>query len=252
MGRFAGKKAFITGGSRGIGRATALRLASEGCDVAFSYFTSRDQAGQVLAELSDLDVRAFSVRGNIARQGQAEKMMEAVADEFGGLDFFISNAASGSLKPTMELEEKDWSFSHDAIATAFRDGVRHAAPLMRSRGGGKVVAMASFGATHVLQNYAAIGAAKAAMHSMVRYFAAELAGQNINVNAVSAGIVDTDSLKAFPNYDEVVAHARDRTPARRLTTPDDVAAVVAFLVSDDASWLVGETITVDGGLSLFA
>lgn len=250
--RFQGKTAFITGGARGIGKAIALRLAAEGCDVAFGYLTSRSEAKATAEEIESHGVRGLAVRGNIANSDHIKRMFEKVGDGFGGLDFFISNAAAGALKPALDLEEKDWDLSMDSIAGALLVGAKCAVPMMKERGGGAIVGMASFGAQRVIKNYAAIGAAKAAMETTIRYLAMEMATENIRVNAVSAGVTDTRSLSLFPTYDEMVQTAQQFTPSGKLTDPADVAGVVAFLCSEDARWIVGQTIIVDGGLGLRA
>ena len=250
--RFQDKTAFVTGGARGIGKAIAVRLAAEGCDVAIGYLTSRNEAQATIAEIESHGVRGLAVRGNIANAEHIGKMFAKVGNEFDGLDYFVSNAASGALKPALDLEEKDWNLSMDSIARALLVGAQNAVPLMERRGGGAIIGMASFGAERVIKNYAAIGAAKAAMATTIRYLAMELTRKNIRVNAVSAGVTDTRSLALFPTYDEMVENARKFTPSGELTAASDVAAVVAFLCSEDARWVVGQTIVVDGGLGLRA
>lgn len=248
--RFKGKIAFITGGTKGLGKAIALRFAAEGSDVAVGFLTNRQDASSTIEEIEKHGVRAIAVRGNVANEVHFGRMFEKIESELGGLDFFISNAASGVLKPAIELTEKDWQMSVDSIARALLVGAQMAVPLMEKRGSGKIVGMASMGAARVMKNYSAIGAAKAAMESLIRYLGMELAPKNINVNAVSAGVTETRSLNMFPNADEMKDLARKFTPTGRLTKPEDVAGVVAFLCSEDANWIVGETIMVDGGLTL--
>jgi enoyl-[acyl-carrier protein] reductase III len=248
--RFSGKKAFITGASKGLGRAIALRLAREGCDVAVGWFTRRQDAEETAQAIEGQGARALLLRGNIARTDHLERMFSGIADSFGGLDYFISNAAAGALKPALELSGDDWNLSIDSIARALLTGAQLAAPLMRQRGGGAILAMASLGAWRVMPHYSAIGAAKAAMESLVKYLAVELAPQNIRVNAVSAGVTDTRSLGLFPRATEMKERARAMTPGGLLTDPDDVAAAAAFLLSEDARWIVGQTLVVDGGLTL--
>ena len=127
---------------------------------------------------------------------------------------------------------------------------QQAIPMMLERGGGRIVAVSSLGATRAIPNYTAVGASKAALESIVRHMAIETAGKNINVNTVSAGIVDTDALKHFPNRDELIGSAKERTPSGRLTTPDDVADVILFLCNRCTDQIVGQTIIVDGGYSI--
>lgn len=248
--KFEGKTAFVTGGSKGLGRAIALRLAAEGCDVAIGWLTRRQDAEETVRAIESHGVRALSLRGNIAKSEHLERMFAGIEAEYGGLDYFVSNAAAGALKPALELTADDWKLSLDSIAGALLRGAQMAAPLMRKRGGGAILAMASLGAWRVMPHYSAIGAAKAAMESMVRYLAVELAPERIRVNAVSAGVTDTRSLSLFPRAAEMMERARAMTPGGMLTNPDDVAAAAAFLLSDDARWIVGQTLVVDGGLTL--
>lgn len=252
MERFKGKTAFITGGSKGIGRAIALRLASEGCNIAIGFLKNRDDAKATAQAVEEQGVRCLTLRGNIGNGEHLARMFAKIETEMGGLDFFVSNAATGVLKSAVEVSSDDWDLSMNSNAKSLLLGAQSAVPLMEKRGGGKIVAVTSIGSVRCLSQYAAVGASKAALESIVRYLAIELAEKNINVNAVSPGITDTFSLSLFPNRDEIVSKALEYTPRKRLTLPEDVASVVAFLLSDDANWIVGATIVCDGGLSLIA
>jgi enoyl-[acyl-carrier protein] reductase III len=188
-------------------------------------------------------------KGNVAESETHAEMFKALAQELGGLDILISNAASGVIKPAMELTQRHWHWTMDINAGALLSLAQHAAPLMGGRGG-HVVAVSSLGAVRAIPNYAAVGASKAALESLVRHLAIELAPQRIRVNAISAGVVDTDALKHFPNRQQLLEESARRTPAGRLTEPEDVAQAVLFLVSPLASQMVGQTIVVDGGYSI--
>jgi len=250
MQRFKGKIALVTGGTKGIGRAIALRLAGEGCDVAVNYLRNRENANETLAELKKLGVRAMAVRGNVGNEEHIARIFAKVESGLGGLDLLVSNAAVGALKPAMEITARDWEISINIIARATLLSAQNAARLMRRRGGGSIVALTSMGSVRYIPDYVAVGAAKAALEAVVRYLAVELNPDNINVNAVAGGVTDTESLSRFPNRERMIKHAREYTPSGRLTEPEDIAAVVAFLLSDDAKWVVGQTIIADGGLSL--
>ena len=251
MTRLDGKKAFVTGGTRGIGRAIALRLARSGCDVAVNYLRSRKPAEETAALIEETGRSCLPLRGNVADEESVATMFETIATELGGLDILVSNAASGVLKPALELTAKHWRWTMDINAAALLPLARHSVAMM-PKGGGKIVAVSSLGAVRAIPNYTAVGASKAALESLVRHLAAELAPRGINVNAVSAGTVDTDALKHFPSRDEMLAVTERRTPAGRLVTPEDVADVVHFLCTPESSMIHGQIIIVDGGYSIIA
>ena len=162
----------------------------------------------------------------------------------------VSNAATGVIRPALELEERHWDWTLNANARAFFTLVRNAAPNMQP--GSSIVAMSSLGSTRVLENYVLVGTSKAALEALVRYLAVELAPRGINVNAVSAGLVETGALEYFPNREEMLEWYRERTPAGRLVEPRDVAEVVCFLASPAAGMIRGQTVVVDGGYSVVA
>jgi len=246
-----GKYALVTGASRGIGRAIALRLAAEGVNVAINYFRNKRTAQETAREIEAHGVRALIIRGNVADEGHIACIFEKIATEFGRLDILVSNAASGVLKPALELTERHWQWTMNINASALMHLTQQAVKLMTGERG-TIVAVSSLGAVRAIPNYAAVGASKAALESLVRHLAVELAPQQINVNVVSAGVVDTDALKHFPNRDSLLEHSRQRTPAGRLTTPEDVANVVYFLCTSLADMIHGQTIIVDGGYSVLA
>jgi enoyl-[acyl-carrier protein] reductase III len=183
------------------------------------------------------------VRGNIS----SERVLAEVG-ELGALDALVHNAATGVIRPALETEPKHWEWTLTANARALLDLARTAAPQMRR--GSSIIGVSSLGSTRVLANYTLVGTSKAALESLVRYLAVELAPTGIRVNAVSAGVVETDALKYFPNREQMLEEGQTRTPAGRLVTPEDVANVVAFLCSPDAEMVRGHTLIVDGGYSL--
>ena len=246
-----GKKALVTGGSRGIGAAVAIRLAEAGADVAINYLRNKKPAEETAAAVRSKGVKALLVKGNVADDDAMEPMFAAIKESFGSLDILVSNAASGVIKPAMELTHKHWNWTMDINAAALLPLVQHASKLMGAKGG-HVIAVSSLGAVRAIPNYAAVGASKAALESLVRHIAVELAPRHIRVNAVSAGVVDTDALKHFPNREQLLAESAKRTPAGRLVEPSDVADAVLWLVSPLASMVVGQTIIVDGGYSVVA
>jgi enoyl-[acyl-carrier protein] reductase III len=244
-----GRRALVTGGSRGIGRAIAVRLAEAGCDVAISYLRNKAQAQETVSLIEAKGRRALLWKGNVAESDRHAEMFETLTKDLGGLDILISNAASGVIKPAMELTGRHWQWTMDINAGALLSLAQHAVPHLPA-GGGHIVAVSSLGAVRAIPNYAAVGASKAALESLVRHLAVELAPRGVRVNAISAGVVDTDALKHFVNRTQLLEESARRTPAGRLTAPEDVAAATLFLVSPLASMMVGQTIVVDGGYSI--
>ena len=245
-----GKAAYVTGGSRGIGRAVCLGLARRGAHVAFGYFRNGEAARETVGLLEDEGVKAIAVKANVADETALNRAFDEIGETFGRLDVFVSNAASGVIKPLPELDERAWRWTMDSNARAFYLGAGRARSLMTE--GGSIVAMSSGGATRVLPGYTVVGASKAAIESLARYMAVEFAADGIRVNVVSPGVVDTEALRHFPMRDEMLTAARTKTPAGRLVTPDDVAATIDFLTSDASSMITGQIVTIDGGAGLLA
>jgi enoyl-[acyl-carrier protein] reductase III len=240
---FEGASVLVTGGSRGIGKAIALRFARLGASrVAIGYLRSDAAAEQTATQLRELGAEPLLVRGNVS----SERVVAEVAS-LGPLDALVHNAATGVIRPALETEDKHWDWTLGANARALLSLVRAAAPSMPA--GASIVGISSLGSTRVLDDYALVGTSKAALESLVRYLAVELAPRGIRVNAVSGGVVDTDALHFFPDRDAMLELGA-RNPAGRLVTPEDMAAAVTFLCSPDAEMIRGQTLVVDGGYSL--
>jgi enoyl-[acyl-carrier protein] reductase III len=248
MFKLDGKVALITGGSRGIGRAIALRLAEYGADVVVNYVRHRGDAEETVAAIEKKGVRCLAVKANVAQEEDVIRMFDEIRKRHDRLDIVVSNAASGVLKPAMELTIRHWNWAMDINARALLTLTQHAVPMMRA--GGRILAVSSLGAVRAVPNYTVVGASKAALESLVRHLAVELGPKGINVNTISAGVVDTDALKKFPNRDEIINLSLARTPLGRLTTPDDVADLALFLCSDLATMIHGQTVVVDGGYAI--
>jgi enoyl-[acyl-carrier protein] reductase III len=247
MAVFQGKSVLVTGGSRGIGRGIALRFAELGAaKVAISYLRNDTAAEETAGEIRERGAEAQLLRGNV---GVTEKAV-ALLEEAGPLDVLVSNAATGVIRPALELEERHWDWTMNANARALFTLTRHAAPQMPP--GSAVVALTSQGSQRVLDGYVLVGTSKAALEALVRYLAVELSERDIRVNAVSAGLVETGALAHFPNRKAMLAWYTSRTPAGRLVEPQDVAEVVCFLASPAAGMIRGQTIVVDGGYSVLA
>ncbi|MGD2163070.1 MAG: enoyl-[acyl-carrier-protein] reductase FabL [Anaerolineales bacterium] len=250
--RFEKKIALVTGSGRGIGRAIALRFAREGADVVVNFFRNREPAEETAERIRSLGQRALVVKANIGDLEDLARLIESVKEQYGGVDFFISNAASGYNRPVMEQRPKGWEWTMNINARALLFGAQKIAPIMQARGGGAIVSLSSPGSFRVLPEYVVVGASKAAVESITRYLAVELAPMNIRVNAVSPGLVETEALKYFETTSDgsIIEPALKATPAGRLVTPNDVAALVAFLCSNEAEMIRGQTILLDGGFNL--
>ncbi len=244
------KVALVTGSSRGIGRQTAIRLAKEGYDIVINYARSRTAAEEVVSEIEALGRKVLLIKANIGDVKKIRAMFTRIDEEFGRLDVLVNNAASGVLKPAMELEEShyDWTMGINAKGSLFC--AQEAAKLMKQNGGGNIINISSLGSIRYLENYTAVGVSKAALEALTRYLAVELAPHQIRVNAVSGGAVDTEALKHFPNRDELLAEAAKSTPAGRLVEMEDMVNAIMFLLSDQSYMVRGQTLIVDGGISL--
>ncbi|GKU85234.1 enoyl-[acyl-carrier-protein] reductase FabL [Niallia sp. NCCP-28] len=242
------KVALVTGSSRGIGKATAIRLAKEGYDIVINYARSKKAAEETAAEITALGRKVLLVKANVGDVEKIKYMFAEIKKEFGKLDVFVNNAASGVLRPIMELEESHWNWTMNINSKALLFCAQEAAKLMDN--GGKIVSISSLGAIRYLENYTTVGVSKAAVEALTRYLAVELSPKNIIVNAVSGGAIDTDALKHFPNRNELLGDSAERTPAGRLVEIEDMVNTVMFLISDQASMIRGQTIIVDGGISL--
>ena len=247
-----GKTAVITGSGRGIGRGIALALAQRGCNIAVNYVRKREEAEQTAAAINALGVRAAAIKANVGNEAEVRQLVAAAAEQLGGVDIFVGNAASGVLKPLSEIDAKAWDWTLNINARSILFGAQAAVPYMRRGGWGRILTVTSIGSRRVFPEYGVVGVSKAAIEAVTRYLAVELAPDKIICNCISPGVVVTGALDFFPRRDAMIAHAVKHTPAGRIATPEDVGALAAWLCSDDAAMIVGQTIEVDGGYSLLA
>ncbi|NPA27953.1 MAG: enoyl-ACP reductase [Epsilonproteobacteria bacterium] len=249
------KTLVITGATRGIGKATAEKFAKNGVNVAFTYNSNEELAKEFAKELEEkYNIKARAYKLDILDTDQFKPLFEQIDKDFDRVDFFVSNAmiygrsVVGGYGKFMKLRPKKGLLNiYIATVGAFVAGAQEAAKRMKEIGGGSIVTISSTGNRIYIENYAGHGTNKAAVEAMMRYAAVELGEWNIRVNAVSGGPIETDALKAFTNYEEVKAETIKRSALNRMGTPEDIAGAVYFLCSDDASWITGHTLIVDGG-----
>jgi enoyl-[acyl-carrier protein] reductase III len=248
MATLTGKVALVTGAARGIGRAIARKLATEGCDVAVNYYNSADEAQALCEEIRALGRRACAIQGSVGIPESVDELFAEFRKHFDRVDIVVSNAASGVLKPTVEMTLKHWRWCMETNALALNLLAQRALPLMPE--GGRIVALSSLGASRAMPGYGFVGASKAALEALARALAQELGPRGLRVNVVSAGVVDTDALSYFPNREELLADYARRTPAGPVLTPEDVAGAVYLLCLPEAAMINGATLIVDGGFAI--
>ena len=241
----SGKTAVVTGASRGIGKAIAQELASRGANIAFNYLRNHAAARETERELTASGIEAFRYRANVGNQDAVQEFAQAVTARFSLVDILVNNAASGVMRSATDLDTKHWDWTLDTNAKGPWLLTAALADAMPS--GSRVINISSPGSTRVLNAYFAVGVSKAALETVTRYMAIDLAPRGISVNTVSASFVDTDALNAFPDDLGVKQVANRPTPAGRPVTAQDVANVVALLCAPEADMIRGQTITVDGG-----
>lgn len=250
-----GKTLVISGATRGIGKAILYKFAEHGVNIAFTYNKNEEEAQKIADDVqSKYNIKARYYPLNVLEPEQYTALFEAIDKDFDRVDFFISNAiiygrsVVGGFAPFMRLKPKGLNNIYTATVLAFVVGAQEAAKRMKEVGGGAIISLSSTGNLVYMPNYAGHGNSKNAVETMVKYAAAELGEFGIRVNAVSGGPIDTDALKAFPDYDEVKAKVEEQSPLRRMGTPQDLAGAAFFLCDQTQSaWLTGQTIVIDGG-----
>ena len=246
------KVALVTGASRGIGRATAIKLAQAGADVIVNFVTSQTAANQVAEEIIAMGRRAAIVKADVSEREDIDAMMEFVGEQFGRLDILISNAASGGFRPLMQATSVQFERTMNTNLRPLLHLVQAAEKLLKAGNGrAKVVALSSHGSQMALPAYGLIGASKSALESMIRHLALELGPEGINFNVVLAGLVATDATKNLPGADEFFKAVQDRIlVGDRQLTPEEVANTIVYLCSPMSDLIQGQTVVVDGGVGI--
>ena len=249
MSHFKGKKALITGGSRGLGRAISLELARHGADIAINYVKNSEAAEKTAGEIRALGVECVVIQADVSDHKSIKELFKSLKEQFGHVDMLVSNAVSGVLGPAERIGRLGWDKAMNTNARSFMLLMQQAVKIF-PESGGRAVAISSIGSHTCLSGYTAVGASKAALEALVRYFGKELAPRGIGVNAVSGGPIHTEALDFFPDKEELLEKWAARAPQGRIAEPEDIVPVVAFLLSEESRWIQGQTIVVDGGMTL--
>ena len=245
----AGKHALVTGAARGFGRAIAVRLAAEGVKVVVNYRRSMSDADDVVKEIEKNGGEAIALRGDVGKEDSLDKLFDEIDKHYGQLDILVANAAFGVPGKLMEASKKHWDITLSASAWSLLSMTERALPLMKNNWG-RIISITSDGGQKVIPGYGVVGPAKAALESITRGLAYELARKNVIANGVLAGLADTKSSRSIPGANEVISHASRHTPMGRIVEGEDIARVVAFLCSNEAEMICGQFITVDGGRNI--
>lgn len=243
--RLEGKIALVTGGSRGIGAAIALRLAEEGATVAVNYNSNKAAADKVVAQIEEFGSKAVAFQGNVSSEEESKRLIAEVGKEFGKIDILVNNAGVYETKPINEVTEQHIDYILDVNVKGVI--LTTVAALKNFADGGRIINISSGAARMTLADSSVYSSTKAALDTLTRVWAQELGKRRITVNGVAPGTTATDMLNAgLP--DELKHVYIDKTALGRLGEPEDIAAVVAFLASDDSRWVTGHTIAADGGI----
>lgn len=247
-----GKVALVTGASRGIGKAIAVRLAEAGADIVLNFVSSRSAADQTAETIAALGRRVAVVQADVSEPDDVESMIEFVAETFGRLDILISNAAASDYRSILNTTPRQFESVMNTNVRALITLVQAARPLLaKVECQGKVVAISSHGAQFALPNYGLIGASKAALESTIRHLAFELGSEGINFNIVQAGLVETDSTRQAPGFDRLFTRQADEVlMGGRMLEATDVANAVLFLASPLSDLIQGQTLVVDAGAAV--
>ena len=243
-----GKNIVITGGTRGIGRAISIRLATENAKVFSIYARNTRAAKELEEEAKKRKLNITVVQGDLTREAKLEEVVKRIEESCENIDGVVHSAASGVHRKAMELTEKHMRWTFDINFFAVHNLTKRLYPRMRA--GTRIIGITSSGGQNVIEHYTAVGASKGALESLFRHYAKELAAEDIYVNLVCPGMILTDAIKAFPNKEARIASALQDTPSTRMTTVEEVADLVLYLMDKGSKNIIGETIIMDGGKSL--
>ncbi len=245
---FENKTAVVTGGSRGIGLAIAKKLAENGANIAILFVGDPEEGDSAKAELEKLGVKAERYFCDVSDFEESKKVVDEVISEFGGIDILINNAGITRDKLVLKMEEKDFDAVIDVNLKGVFNMIKHTYKHFMKKRSGRIVSTSSIVGLVGNAGQANYAASKAGIIGLTKSVARELAGRGVTVNAVAPGYIGTDMTSALP--EKVKESMKEQIPAKRIGTPEDVANVVAFLCSDEAAYVTGEVIRVDGGLAI--
>ncbi len=242
------KTAIVTGGTRGIGKAIVLELAKSGCNVAFNYIKSDDLANELVKEIEALGVKAVAKKADVADFESAKDMIKEVKDEFGQIDYLVNNAGITRDKLLALMKENDWDDVININLKSVYNFSKAVIMTMIKQKNGKILNITSVSGIAGVAGQTNYSASKAGMIGFTKALAKEVGKAKINVNAIACGFIETDMTSELP--DEYKQKMTDMTALKRFGTTDDVAKVAKFLLSDDANYVTGQVLSLDGGLAL--
>jgi NAD(P)-dependent dehydrogenase (short-subunit alcohol dehydrogenase family) len=250
--RLKDKVSLVTGASRGIGRSIAIALAKEGASVAVNYATSAEAAAKVAEEIRGLGRQAMVIKADVAVKSEVDAMVKKVVDEFGRIDILVNNAGMSVVGASEELEEKRWRRGIDVMLTGVFFCSQAGGREMIRQGGGKIINIASVNGIVAFPERVCYSCAKAGVMQLTKVLGCEWARYNINVNAIGAGYVKTHLVEDLAEKGTLdIEEISNRTPLGRLADPEEIAASVIFLASDEAKYMEGQTLVIDGGWSAY-
>jgi len=242
----ANKTAVVTGASRGIGRAVAIKLASEGANIILNYRSSIKSVEEVMAEINALGGKAVAVQGDVSSFAEAEKIIKAAVENFGSLDILVNNAGITKDGLLMRMKEEDFDSVIETNLKGTFNCIRHATPIMMKQRSGRIVNMSSVVGVAGNAGQVNYSASKAGVIGITKSAAKELASRGITVNAVAPGFIQTDMTDVLS--DKVKEDILSGIPLKRLGRPEEIADLVSFLVSDSGSYITGQVININGGM----